>query len=318
MPAIWPSSERPISVRMVWVDGVRHAILSKDDPLLITKTFRRRPQSTSAVKDKEYPIKFELHKPSSSSESSLDSCFMKLHQVVEKSSSDDVETRTRNLIRRQVSAPVCARITHNALDFRINEPGEEIAGENDYKFEDPIMELCVKLEEGKYVDTPQLSMLSERVLQWLDLPSKTRDFKLEDEQSEVNDSEGEETASGKVLGFRGKSSNGNCMKIIVPIQHFVMQKVRDDETGELLREKRVRKRRVSKNRSTKMSVDLNGNEDICKSNPSTTDDEFEPISERSKSKMWTSPGRTQLHIFMPSLKYTEVHWMSSQESLFCE
>ncbi|XP_049855422.1 uncharacterized protein LOC126335989 [Schistocerca gregaria] len=32
MPARWASSQRPLLVRTVWVDGARHAILSADDP----------------------------------------------------------------------------------------------------------------------------------------------------------------------------------------------------------------------------------------------------------------------------------------------
>ncbi|XP_053609609.1 uncharacterized protein LOC128674761 [Plodia interpunctella] len=48
MPALWQSSQRPMYVRTVWVDGFRHAILSHDDPYVL-KAKKRRPHSSAST-----------------------------------------------------------------------------------------------------------------------------------------------------------------------------------------------------------------------------------------------------------------------------
>lgn len=47
MPSRWESSNRPLFVRTVWVNGLRHAILSTDDPLLQYK-YRSTPSSITS------------------------------------------------------------------------------------------------------------------------------------------------------------------------------------------------------------------------------------------------------------------------------
>ena len=125
MPAIWSSSERPISVRTVWVDGVRHAILTSDDPAaLMNSRIRRRSQTSSRNSQKAYPLNYHRRRDSfdDSSAESLGSCFVKLHVVVDKRECEN-DTSAR-IIHRQSAPPQCnrgiAQNSRNLLELRLS------------------------------------------------------------------------------------------------------------------------------------------------------------------------------------------------------
>lgn len=86
MPALvqrarWEASQRPLFVKTVWQNGVRHAILSKDDPLFA----KNEPTRVSISKFLQaQPSAAEVHPPVSlkPKPSELERCLMKLQLVL--------------------------------------------------------------------------------------------------------------------------------------------------------------------------------------------------------------------------------------------
>ena len=161
MPPIWSSSERPISVRTVWVEGIRHAILSHDDPFLNIKS-RRRPQ-TSVTKDKSYPVKYEPYKFNSENlknlenlENFLNNNFLNLSVRVEKKQPE--KKFEQNLIRRQ-SAPCSKSSISRDSDLQMNSIlnliknyKEEIKYKTDYSHEEDLFQSETLLSLRKLFD----------------------------------------------------------------------------------------------------------------------------------------------------------------------
>lgn len=335
MPPIWSSSERPISVRTVWVDGIRHAILSHDDPFLNIKS-RRRSQ-TSVTKEKIYPVKYEPYK---SNLEGLDKCFLKLRVVVEKSQSEKIFQE--NLIRTQ-SAP-CSQTSNN--NFHLSKTDErknsnfsyednfqsdtilnlrktiDSVFENDknslrksqlkiFNCDDSLNEEENDFTEGKTDRRLEenLNPLSEKVLRWLDFSGKVQDY-VNEEKEESNEDESE------VNFIRKKISRRRENLVSIPIQSYKLEEEEEEREEESL--KKIMKKRLFRIKDTSQdSIFSNEYEtqfgDIYREVKHS--EEMEPPANVEKKIIWCPPGKIQLHIFLPSLK-AEIY--SSQESLICD
>lgn len=117
-PVRWSSSERPLSVRTVWVGSVRHAILSTDDPL---SQYRgqpgfQRPESsyTSSGSD-----------TSSVSSNELEECLVKLRVALdsaEKTCLPPIENNsigTSNGDPSRCTSPALSVLPQNPLSERV-------------------------------------------------------------------------------------------------------------------------------------------------------------------------------------------------------
>lgn len=328
MPPIWSSSERPISVRTIWVDGIRHAILSHDDPFLNIKS-RRRPQ-TSVTKEKIYPVKYEPYKSNSEG---LDNCFLKLRIVVEKS-----EKLEENLIRTQ-SAPCSQKFSNNNFNLSKNINKQQITN---FSFEDDIFHSETILNLRKTIDNVfhndinslrknlnfsreeetdfddfitnhrceknHLNPLSEKILQWLDLSGNSQDYQDVEKEESSNEDNSEVNFSQKKILRRRENL------ISIPIQSYKLEEAeKEDETL-----KRIMKKRLFKIKDT--------NHDSCISQDYESNfnefykevkhsEEIETHETVERKIIWCPPGKVQLHIFLPSLK---IERYSSQESLICD
>lgn len=156
MPAIWSSSERPLSVRTIWVDGIRHPILTSDDPLLAKSKKSNRPRTS---KEPRYSMKYES------------------------------EPRTDCLTKviRQQSAPLYHRIFFNCS--KIVGSNETIENNSEKSLKNSV----IKIVENVIGDTNKKerfqfnsNSLSERVLQWLDLSGKVNDYSVDEEIDQLS------------------------------------------------------------------------------------------------------------------------------------
>lgn len=211
MPAIWASSERPLFVRTVWVDGVRHAVLTPDDPV-VNPRLRRRARTS---KEKSFPT---MHQQTESRLDRLNSCFTKLHVVVEKNFPDRDKIPAR--IARRQSAPPCARMcaekTGGLLEIYVNDVGKSDEDRKDFQTSEKGEETTAVVSADETVldyssgsvgrslsclrrhafstvmareqtdgsSDAHWNPLSERVLQWLDLSGRTQDYELEAESED--------------------------------------------------------------------------------------------------------------------------------------
>lgn len=312
MPAIWSSSESPICVRMVWVDGIRHAILSEDDPLL-----RRRPQSTIGIKKKN-----SFASVSPRDVGCFDACLVKLRLVTEKKSVSDRGESARTL-RRQ-SAPICSRLARRESDSvslllgNYKDSYECVSRSTDAL---EIKEITFRLDkESTPQDTPaliHLDTLSERVLQWLDLSGRVD---LVPDTSEIENFCMDDGKNNQRIKYNrlDEEYNGTCMKMIVPTKYLILQEDQENDSidDDSIEDKVFYKRKVLKSSAAKeiQNCDESESSRVEKSQKIT------PKSEGGTSgKLWSPPAKPQLHIFMPSLKSTDIQWLSSsQESLFFE
>lgn len=186
MPAAprWQSSQRPLFVRTVWVNGIRHAILSADDPLLqyvpLTasrpSTTSSSPQSSSSIiNSRRYRIEDCLVKLQLANTITTDNNYP---HADEEDDEDEESIRMRNYIDEAVY-----RIRNHVDSYRQNCYDD--SGGNDAlrlprlsRFIRP----CSFYEHHKSEDTsddtllPELqeNPLSERVMQWLDLSGKSK------------------------------------------------------------------------------------------------------------------------------------------------
>lgn len=368
MPAIWSSSERPISVRTVWVDGVRHAILTSDDPALVVSRTRRRAQ-TSPGDRKVYPVNYRCRGDSydGSSAESLDSCFVKLHVVLDKRERE-TEISSR-IIRRQSAPPQCSRDsngnTRNLLELRLNGvlnfTGEYSADgsgarsnltarsssareslESSRKSSISTEEIAtIKTGDNCTTDyskasaagtdfedrrsTPEIhsNLLSERVLQWMDLSGRGIDY-ASDEDKDLRAKERYRRAGSSKPRSSGIRRDYPVMsaKEQVSLQNYKMQTERKQQDSDD-RQSRGTRRRASKDRESFDKIMMSN----CKKgqvNCPTTDEGVEKkwskeeIREnnqpQSNKTPWPSHGRPQLHIYMPDLNSSGED-VSSEESL---
>lgn len=328
MPAIWSSSERPISVRTVWVDGVRHAILTPDDPLLNIKN-HRRPQT--ATKQRSYPIKYVCRESFRSPES-LDSCFVNLHVVIDNKK--DSSNESGKVLRRQ-SAPInrlqSSRQSlnlelngilkpsknNNSFDDTKNQSDRSLISQkftpvsrdnsidqSDLKCSDSVDDDLCKVgvtfsddfEENLHVQEINSNPLSERVLQWMDMSGRVSDYteKLENHINMGNRRLSQTKA--KVCSFRRQYLTAPHREIIAT-QQFKLTPVKkplECDFNETNNQNYLDERKKSAQKLFKNEV------------------KSEIIAENNKS-IWSPLSKPQLHIFMPDLNSSDED-TSSQDS----
>ncbi|XP_033230142.1 uncharacterized protein MCAP_0864-like [Belonocnema kinseyi] len=346
MSPIWSSSERPISVKTVWVDGIRHAILSHDDPFLNIKS-RKRPQ-TSVTKNKDYPNKFEPSKSNSENiENFLNKNFLNLRVAVEKKQPE--KKLEQNLIRGQ-SAPCSKTSSSRHSDLQINSIlnlmknlKQEIKDKTNYLYEEDLFQsdtlLSLRklfdddfdekiplkkkpsrisssinrdsnesksdLTDSKELEEGQSNYLSERVLQWLDLSGKVRNYK------------NEKVVSSKELQKLKENSGVNFIRKNISASISNQSYNLEEEEKEMETMKKRMKRRLFKTKDFQDTVSVGEFESQCFEDLLKADLEnrgvISKVVNTEKEATWTPPRKRELHIFMPSLKSADIY--SSQESL---
>jgi hypothetical protein len=191
MPARWQSSQRPLFVRTVWVNGLRHAILSADDPLFQCRSptvsnSAGRPGSCSSVGT------FTSSSSGSAHNCDLEPCLIKLQLVLTSNTSPTNNTpassshRSSSCRSHQDIEPGCVESQdseeNNSVgaasmvgDYRrprlpyVLRSSSEEEREQESVEDDP----CLFSDADCLLPNLQLNPLSERVLQWLDLVGKT-------------------------------------------------------------------------------------------------------------------------------------------------
>lgn len=338
MPAIWSSSERPISVRTIWVDGIRHAILSPDDPLIHSESRRRSRISRNKTYSTEYQqLESRLDR--------LNSCFTNLQMVVKKNLS---ETKTTSSpIYRKLSAPPCSRISTSISDNSIiesllndnkkikkkygcykaikensnfiidnhlfkNNIDREKTSESEPNFKLNITE-CRNIEETSDVFW---NPLFERVLQWLDFSGRTQNFMNDFEDHPTEKIIDEEKQKWSLTKRRMPHLKCDYFeeKERITMRNYKLRKESNLENFKR-EENKITQSRFLKIKNTKEEIQefnetLNSGETFTKSNEEELENR---MKEKVSSTIMSSPGRLKLHIVIPNLAYKEN--MSSQESL---
>lgn len=338
MPAIWSSSERPISVRTIWVDGIRHAILSPDDPLIHSESRRRSRISRNKTYSTEYQqLESRLDR--------LNSCFTNLQMVVKKNLS---ETKTTSSpMYRKLSAPPCSRISTSISDNSIiesllndnkkikkkygcykavkensnfiidnhlfkNNIDREKTSESEPNFKLNITE-CRNIEETSDVFW---NPLFERVLQWLDFSGRTQNFMNDFEDHPTEKIIDEEKQKWSLTKRRMPHLKCDYFeeKERITMRNYKLRKESNLENFKR-EENKITQSRFLKIKNTKEEIQefnetLNSGETFIKSNEEELENR---MKEKVSSTIMFSPGRLKLHIVIPNLAYKEN--MSSQESL---
>lgn len=338
MPAIWSSSERPISVRTIWVDGIRHAILSPDDPLIHSESRRRSRISRNKTYSTEYQqLESRLDR--------LNSCFTNLQMVVKKNLSENKTTSSP--MYRKLSAPPCSRISTSISDNSIiesllndnkkikkkygcykavkensnfiidnhlfkNNIDREKTSESEPNFKLNITE-CRNIEETSDVFW---NPLFERVLQWLDFSGRTQNFMNDFEDHPTEKIIDEEKQKWSLTKRRMPHLKCDYFeeKERITMRNYKLRK--ESNLENFKREKnKITQSRFLKIKNTKEEIQefnetLNSGETFIKSNEEELENR---MKEKVSSTIMSSPGRLKLHIVIPNLAYKEN--MSSQESL---
>lgn len=338
MPAIWSSSERPISVRTIWVDGIRHAILSPDDPLIHSESRRRSRISRNKTYSTEYQqLESRLDR--------LNSCFTNLQMVVKKNLS---ETKTTSSpMYRKLSAPPCSRISTSISDNSIiesllndnkkikkkygcykavkensnfiidnhlfkNNIDREKTSESEPNFKLNITE-CRNIEETSDVFW---NPLFERVLQWLDFSGRTQNFMNDFEDHPTEKIIDEEKQKWSLTKRRMPHLKCDYFeeKERITMRNYKLRKESNLENFKR-EENKITQSQFLKIKNTKEEIQefnetLNSGETFTKSNEEELENR---MKEKVSSTIMSSPGRLKLHIVIPNLAYKEN--MSSQESL---
>lgn len=344
MPAIWASSERSLFVRTVWVDGMRHAVLSPDDPAINPRLHRR----SRTFVEKNFSAK---HEQTETRLERLNSCFMNLHIVVEKNFPDNKIPR---IVRRQ-SAPPCARMcsekTEGLLEIYVNDidkldencqtlEKEEVTfrSMNETAFNhssnvdqsmcfqrdtsSPITE-CKQTDHIDKSSDAHWNPLSERVLQWLDLSGKAQDYELV--ESKENSKKVEEVRRWSAVRRRRHLSQTRENSFFagrerIVVQNYKLQKNCKLECVTKATEAKLARKRLSKIKDA--MEDKIRKEESIQSKNQVSDEEEDDLKNEDESRddlsiTWCPPARLQLHIVMPSFNSVEKR-ASSLESLACD
>ena len=337
MPTIWPSSERPISVRTVWVDGIRHAILSPDDPLIHSKSRRR----TRVSRNKGYSTEYQQLE---SRLDRLNNCFTNLQMVV---SNDLSEARETSQMYRKLSAPSCSRISTSTSDTSVlesllndnekmrkeyhchkatKEESDFLAGKEIFKNNvcgrgtsesEPDFKLSItECRQTEGISDAFWNPLFERVLQWLDLSGRTQCSKhdFEDRLTERPSDEEEPKLSATKGRFPRLKRDDFEERERMAMRSCKLHKERNSERlkreGSKIMENRLPKIKNTREQFQESSGTLNGAKTFSKSEEESKTE----IKEKASSNIWRPPSRLKLHVVIPSLAYKE-NRASSQESL---
>ncbi|CAF4933302.1 unnamed protein product [Pieris macdunnoughi] len=153
MPALWQSSQRPMYIRTVWVDGFRHAILTHDDPCYLRLSAKRRPYSTASTQKHSKSRNSRL----SHTNDELEDCLRKLQLVVTNENVD--ESSVEKLHLSDV----------NDSEDELNPTPQPLTEADTAQFENM---KAVKSNRTARTDVKEDTELCDRVLQWLDLAGK--------------------------------------------------------------------------------------------------------------------------------------------------
>ncbi|VVC90829.1 unnamed protein product [Leptidea sinapis] len=148
MPALWQSSQRPMYVRTVWVDGFRHAILTHDDPCYLKLSAKRRPHSSASHQKLTTKIRNNRF---SYRENDLESCLSRSHLVIEKPINREIQVEKLNL----------TDVGQSETESEPSSPKTETK-----------LEMSYKPKTNRMPDVKENTELSDRVIQWLDLAGK--------------------------------------------------------------------------------------------------------------------------------------------------
>ncbi|KAL0111987.1 hypothetical protein PUN28_013310 [Cardiocondyla obscurior] len=337
MPAIWASSERPLFVRTVWVDGMRHAVLSPDDPVANPRLPRRHPRPTM---EKSFPV--ETQQPETRLDR-LSSCFMNLHVVVEKNFPDS--KIPPKIVRRQ-SAPPCTRICDekaaSVLKVYVNDKVDEdrvsyriLDGERESFPPSESLDYSVgrsfhlrrdafsAMTECKSTDrSPDWNPLSERVLQWLDLSGRAQDYELESPESREEartreDRRWSATRRRRHLS-RPREDSAFAERDRVVVQNYNLQKSFKLECEAKFSRRRLSRTKDKTEEDESVTEESSGSKGrAVRAREDYLENEDESRDENRSAASWTPPGRLQLHIVMPSFNSVEKR-TSSLESLACD
>jgi len=196
--ARWQSSQKPLFVRTVWVNGLRHAILSADDPLFqcrspVISNSGGRPSSCNSVSTFTSSSSGSTNNCEDNASCDLENCLVKLQLIFNSNKSPTKPSTSAPSTNRSASSRFCqdvAPCSEGLQDSKENisvaaasmvghyrrpylpyffpssseEEREREAVEEDPSFLSDVESLLPDL---------QLNSLSERVLQWLDLVGKS-------------------------------------------------------------------------------------------------------------------------------------------------
>lgn len=266
MPAIWSSSQRPISVRTVWVDGVRHAILSPDDP--IVRQIRRHGHRPTTSRSCDVNCSRTYREEDDLYESDLRQCFVNLHVVV-----DEVENVVDSSPENTTSRIVLKSGTKASRKKKTTAP-HFYSGT--LKDAEPEVEVEVRLPEI------QQNSLSERVLQWLDISGRVKHYQRDDTTVPASQRR-------KNLDQR-RGSSAIVTKDRIVVKNYTLhtqQDAKDDK--EKVKLVAGRKERASSSYFVDKSQSVKLFEEDCTNGQETG------------QSLWSPPKKPQLHIFMPSL-----------------
>ncbi|CAL7944842.1 unnamed protein product [Xylocopa violacea] len=345
MPAIWSSSERPISVRTVWVDGIRHAILSPDDPLINSKSRCSRVSRNKNFSTEYQQLESRLDR--------LNGCFTNLQVVVNNNLSD---VKDPPQMYRKFSAPPCSRISSSTCetntleslskdDKRMKKKHQHchkaVKEDSDFFIDKRVVKndncdtrrpksepnFKSNATESRQIEGASDTFwnpLFERVLQWLDLSGRARSYDFEEDSVRRSPCEMEQkwSATKRRLPRLKRDSFEEKERIIV--KNSKLHKECDCEYFKREENQRFQ-RRLPKIKNTKerfqegdeMSVDplprvLNTGDVSSKSDEEESRNEIK--GKASATTMWCPPGRLKLHVVIPNLVCKE-NYTSSQESL---
>lgn len=196
MPALWESSERPMYIKTVWVDGFRHAILTHDDPYLLKlNAKKKRPHSSASCAGKSnYDSKFTNRKfrktRLSENEDQLGECLKKLNFVINNN-----RTSVKNKFTLKNENKNQEHIEELNLKLLETESEDELVLKANAQRLNEFDTSRSKFAEMKTVRSNRTARtennnenheLSERVLQWLDLAGKNDILLPEKETTRVS------------------------------------------------------------------------------------------------------------------------------------
>lgn len=355
MPAIWASSERPLFVRTVWVDGMRHAILSPDDPVVNPRLHLRcRPRTSTET---SYAAK---HQPVESRVDRLNSCLVNLHMVVKKSlSNSEISSR---IVRRRSAPPrarTCTERNDGLLEIYVDESSDESSDvarqdhrgtlENEkttrptFDRDSGSVERSSRSQRDPFSATeankrtdgrsPDASWnpLSERVLQWLDLFGRARDYEPKERDLEESSGTEEERRRWRSAANRRRQlsqtreSSALATRERIIVQNYKLRKSYKLECTTKATSETRAARKSSSRKDTLEARIRRGDEDtkhriLAREEEEEGEEEEEDLKDKSRDDLmvvWSPPGRLQLHIIMPSFNSVEKR-SSSLESLACD
>lgn len=165
MPALWQSSQRPMYIRTVWVDGFRHAILTHDDPQFLKLCAkRRRPHSSASC------VKSTIKRNVSalSHHDDLGDCLRKLNLVITSDKFSQVSDCTPRIKKLNLSD-----VNNFDSEFIIKASPLPLCDLNNFRLNLETDNMrAVKSNRTARNEAKENTELSDRVLQWLDLAGK--------------------------------------------------------------------------------------------------------------------------------------------------